>query len=275
MATDELSNQVTSLYSHDETVAAITSYYTLLSRAHAPNSWADLQYPPPEGWPQFDDPDVIAGLNLTDEALELVRHIPYFLRDELHLLPDVGSYSYIEDRELSRAAESGASLRRGETTPGEDEAPSHFVLLGGIIETRDRGSDFWIDTKRGNAVVGNWHGEGLTGPYIRPDGIYPEPDDNSYVDLFHRYDGYGDHNCWRISTFFPACERLLRELEWIPGMDEDDINRLYETESRDSDCWLDFKQMRQIMRNNGWPGDDWNPDGVLAEMDRLGWPRDV
>ncbi|KAK1672325.1 hypothetical protein BDP55DRAFT_673554 [Colletotrichum godetiae] len=39
-------------YSHEATVAAITSYYELLARVH-PGSVSSLKHPPPGGWPQI------------------------------------------------------------------------------------------------------------------------------------------------------------------------------------------------------------------------------
>lgn len=69
---------MSSAYSHDETIAAITSYYKLVSKAYAITRNSTLLHPPPKGWPELGRAEVAAGLGLSDAAVRLLRHIPYF-----------------------------------------------------------------------------------------------------------------------------------------------------------------------------------------------------
>ncbi|KAI1210175.1 uncharacterized protein F4807DRAFT_424113, partial [Annulohypoxylon truncatum] len=206
MSTEQPSSTGAILYSHDETVAAITSYYELVARAHAITDRSELLHPPPEGWPQLNDPDVVAGFGFSDEALELIRHIPYFeCSERVQILPDVEPHNYIERDLLPGVADRGKSIRRGEAEYGEDRTPPHLVLLGFIPPLREYGSDVYLDTKLGNVIIGNYHCNVQIGLGVESDAIYPEPDDNSYDDLFKDLDSDGEGSCYRISTFFAAC----------------------------------------------------------------------
>jgi hypothetical protein len=60
-------------YSHDVTVASITSYYTFLEHTHSDEA-VKFEYPPPTVWPQFKR-ELLPGC--TDAVVELLRHIPY------------------------------------------------------------------------------------------------------------------------------------------------------------------------------------------------------
>ncbi|KAI1140796.1 hypothetical protein F5Y05DRAFT_287078 [Hypoxylon sp. FL0543] len=270
MAADQAPSEgANNLYSHDETVAAITSYYKLVSRAHAVSTDSTLLHPPPEGWPQLSaDSGLVSGLGFSDEALNLIRHIPYFENsDLLQILPDVQPCSYIENQRLLAVANQRNSEQGGDG--GETSPPPHLVLLGQIPQQREFGHDVWLDTKLGNAIMGNYHAQARPSiGDIPEDGIYPDANDHSYDNLFSKYGQKGEGCTWRISTFFAACERNLRELEWIPGMDEGDNGWLLD-EGESPYAMLDYEHRKRIMRENGWPDGDWNPDGVVEELDRL------
>ncbi|XXG95827.1 hypothetical protein Hte_002098 [Hypoxylon texense] len=295
MATEQPPNTGARLYSHDDTVAAITSYYKLVSRAHAISVGSKLLHPPPEGWPQLTaNGDVAARLGLGDEPLNLIRHIPYFeFSDSLHILPDVQPKSYIDDqRRMAAARQRGAERGGGESdeaqtsssssssnTGGEEDSkrpPPHLVLLGHIAEGREYGHDAWLDTKLGNVVVGNYHGQARPsiGGIPEDGNSDPDGDDHLYDHLFRAYGLEGEGCVWRISTFFAACERNLRELVWMPGMDEGDGGWLLEDEGGSPYAILDYEHRKRIMRDNGWPSDGWNPDGVVEELDRLLIPEE-
>ncbi|KAI0101945.1 hypothetical protein F4776DRAFT_497021 [Hypoxylon sp. NC0597] len=273
MATEEAPNTSTSLYSHEETVAAITSYYELVSSVHSIATYSKLLYPPPEGWPQLAGDDMAAGLLHSEEAVKLIRHMPYFdMPDMIQILPDVEPISYIDEERVRRFAYVGKALRNGAIPQkGERNIPPHIVWLGHRPHEREYGHSVWLDTKLGNVILGNHHGEvefsGVAG--TQADGIWP--DDDSYDDLFvvHGIRGHGVPI--RIATFFAACERSLRTLEWLPGMDEDigedgflldDMDDLENTN-------LTYEQRIKIMLDNGWPDDDWNVEGAKRDLKRL------
>ncbi|OTA94879.1 hypothetical protein M434DRAFT_394249 [Hypoxylon sp. CO27-5] len=273
MATDQPPNIGGSLYSHDETVAAITSYYELVSRALGIATYSKLLYPPPEGWPQLADPDVVTGMFSTEEAMRLMRHIPYFeASDMVQIFPDVEPISHIDEERVRYSAYVGEALRNGAVgQKSELKIPPYMVWLGHPPHEREYGQSLWLDTKLGNVVLGNYHGmvtvRGIGD--TRADGIWP--DDDSYEDLFVECGIRGYGTPFRIATFFAACERQLRELEWLPGMDEDsgedgflliNFNDFVNTN-------LTYEQRKKIMLDNGWPGDSWNQKGAKKDINRL------
>ncbi|OTA62370.1 hypothetical protein K449DRAFT_382364 [Hypoxylon sp. EC38] len=264
MATGQPPNTGRSLYSHDETVSAITSYYELVSRALGIATYSKLLYPPPEGWPVLADPDVVNGMYYTEEAMRLIRHIPYFdMPDMVEILPDVASISHIN---VGKALRNGAVIWRGELN-----IPPYIVPLGHRPQEREYGHSLWLDTKLGNVILGNHHemvefsGVGDT----PADGIWP--DDGSYDDLFVEHGIRGHGVPIRIATFFAACERQLRQLEWLPGMEEDggEGGRLIDYfDDFEVNTNLTYEQRMKIMLDNGWP-DDWNQKGAIKDIHRL------
>ncbi|KAI6081543.1 hypothetical protein F4821DRAFT_248980 [Hypoxylon rubiginosum] len=265
MSTDQSSHTGAALYSHDDTVAAITSYYKLL--AHAIHSTESLLHPPPEGWPQLHDPDVVLGLGYSDEALNLIRHIPYFEQSDIfQIMPDVQPKSYIEVFHLERYANWGRILRSGSYNEPEDERgiPSHLICLGIRAEEREWGHEMWLDTKLGNVIVGSNHAQ------VPPDMVIVPEDcnswDDSYSNLFFDYGHEGEGFAWRIDTFFAACERHLREMHWIPGL----TSYVLHIDGEGNDiALLRNEQRKQIMRDYGWPGDSWDAWAAQDEFERV------
>ncbi|KAK8022111.1 hypothetical protein PG993_012878 [Apiospora rasikravindrae] len=211
-------------YSHDETVAAITSYYKLVSKAHAITRNSALLHPPPGGWPELSRPEVVAGLDLSDEVIRLLCHIPYFEDSEdVQILPDVQPHSYIEPQRIELYAERGkkqssATSDADSTTQDNEETPSpppHLVSLGCTAPDREYGHDVWLDTKRSIVLVGSYH-DVQPDIGVPEDGVSSSPsdydDDQAYENLFSEYGQKGSGRSWRIGTFFAACERNLREL---------------------------------------------------------------
>ncbi|KAK8061070.1 hypothetical protein PG997_015291 [Apiospora hydei] len=262
-----------SAYSHDETVAAITSYYKLVSKVHAITRNSTLLFPPPEGWPELGRAEVAAGLGFSDEVMRLLRHIPYFEDSEaVQILPDVQPHSYIEPQRIELYAELGkrsSAAGEGEETP---KPLPYLVSLGCNAPDREYGHDVWLDTKRGIVLVGSYHD-------VRPDigvpedGIFSSSDDDNnnegdYEDLFTEYGQKGSGRSWRVGTFFAACERNLRELMWMPGMDEGDEGWMLD-KGESPYAILDYEERMRIMRSKGWPGDSWDPEAVADEVDRL------
>ncbi|KAK7936731.1 uncharacterized protein PG986_015169 [Apiospora aurea] len=267
-----------SAYSHDETVAAITSYYKLVSKAHAIARNSTLLHPPPEGWPELGRPEVAAGLGLSDEAMRLLRHIPYFEGSEaVQILPDVQPHSYIEPQRIELYAERGKrSSAAGDTdkAAGEGEKtqkpPPHLVSLGCNAPEREYGHDVWLDTKRGIVLVGSYH-DVQPDIGVPEDGVFFSDDDDDgeeYENLFSEYGQKGSGRSWRVSTFFATCGRTLRELVWMPGMDEGDEGWMLD-QGESPYAILDYEERKRIMRSKGWPGDSWDPEAVAEEVDQL------
>ncbi|KAI0892931.1 hypothetical protein F4806DRAFT_499455 [Annulohypoxylon nitens] len=259
MATDQSSDPSAGYYSHEETVAAITSYYKLVQRAHAITNRGDLVHPPPEGWPQIDDPDLADGEpEYNEDCLKLMRHIPYFKdADRIQILPDVQPCGFIGYIRCSKYEED----------PDQPYIPPFLMMLGAIPHEREYGCDCWLDTKWGDILVGSYHDQGCVDIGTEQDCIDAEPDDHSYDNLFYEYEQHGAGSAWRISTFFAACEKQLKELKWIPGMSEGEEGRIIQDETS-TFSMLSMERRKQIMRDNGWPGDNWNPEAARAEVER-------
>lgn len=72
-------------YDRDEVIASVTDYYNFLI-THLHFQPSELKTPPPTGWPQIDQ-NRLAFLGKTDEAINLVQHLPYLPhgKEEKHI----------------------------------------------------------------------------------------------------------------------------------------------------------------------------------------------
>lgn len=283
-------------YSHDEAVAAITSYYKLVARAHAISGsyGLDLLHPPAEGWPQLSGDDAARRLGKSAAAMALIRHLPYFeVPDVVHIVPGVASLSYMAPPNLAPrtpGAPSEPPAAGGEeTTPG---LARHLVFLGEPPDLMEFGSDLCVDTQAGTAVLGNFHDETHPELFCDEDGWdavtalagagADEDQEGRYDGLFAEHGRPGAAWCWRVGSFFAACERNLRELRWVPGVEEEgQRGHLHsegegegegEDEDEDEDegrFALGLGTRRRLMRAHGWPGDGWNPRAARREVRRL------
>lgn len=125
----------------------------------------------------------------------------------------------------------------------------------------------WIDTQAGNIVVGNYDDE------AHPERHCPEEWNDAAADV--RYHGMFDEHgregaawCRRVDTFLAACERNLRALRWMPGLELGWRGSIDEDEA-DGRFALGLGEHRRIMRNHGWPGDGWDPKAARKEVGRL------
>ena len=67
------------VYSRDEVVQAVTSFYEFIVGLHVPES--ALKRPPPGGWPDIDDEDY-EWLGKDDTVIDLMRHLPYIYKED-------------------------------------------------------------------------------------------------------------------------------------------------------------------------------------------------
>ncbi|KAK8108536.1 hypothetical protein PG984_014337 [Apiospora sp. TS-2023a] len=88
-----------------------------------------------------------------------------------------------------------------------------------------------------------------------------DDENKAYADLFFGCGHQDSGGSWRVRTFFAACEHSLRELVWMPGMDEGDEGWLLD-QGESPYAMLDRETRRGIMRSKGWPGDAWDPDAA-------------
>ncbi|KAF2963741.1 hypothetical protein GQX73_g9832 [Xylaria multiplex] len=140
-------------YDRDAIARRLTEYYELLvGMAYLDPSV--IQRPPPQGW--SDDQlavDVLRKMNRSDEAIDLLRHIPYIRQDpkdeKWEIYPETRPISYLRDGWLLRGktAEScaGKRLHHLNMMPFDAEYPAGMISL-----TFGRDATFWVvDTDAG------------------------------------------------------------------------------------------------------------------------------
>ena len=84
------------LYSQDETISAIRSFYKFLTKLYMPDSY--VVEPPPGGWDHMTDED-LAPLGKSKEVMALLRHLPYIIEpgfESLDCIP-VGPNLFMAD----------------------------------------------------------------------------------------------------------------------------------------------------------------------------------
>jgi hypothetical protein len=110
-------------YSREATIAAITNFYTFLTRMYMNES--QVIYPPAEGWPSIvnADPAKLQDLGKSDEVLSLLAHLPYIrCPGDWNHDADVVPWNSFQDwssllKELDGGAGEGEALR--ERTEGQ------------------------------------------------------------------------------------------------------------------------------------------------------------
>lgn len=242
----------TTTFSHDVALAAITRYYQFLERLCGSGT---TKYPPEGGWPQIQ-PHLAEHMNMGPEALRLVRHLPTFARD---VVPECRPYNY-----PGEFAKLQATIKEPETKPPQSvyetmpapdaEFPPHvFPLVWGGYRL---GSRLAIDTKRGVAI---WHNSNEDSQ-LKP---WPEPDAPSEIDYdsdpeahepLHSSRGWRAAPTYRIETFFAMAEEHLKLLNWIPNIELSECNIEEPKRALDEEQQARIK----IMRDAGWPGDNWD-----------------
>ncbi|PMD40584.1 hypothetical protein L207DRAFT_633572 [Hyaloscypha variabilis F] len=208
-------------YSREEAVAAIRSFYEFFTQTPSLDP-SDIEYPPPEGWPEINAHSM-AGLNKTDDVIELLKHLPYTpwsvqIAYQTHTI-DYTTPDIQNDIEKARL--------EGHIVPvGAGVIPEHVVPLtmGGIY-----GSALLLDTK-----------EGTVTDYI----LMERPERETAA--------RGDPNYWRayrtlpVAEFFQSWIDNYRSLDWVTVPDNvDDGAMLSHTKRTD--------EVRAIYRAHGWP----------------------
>lgn len=149
-------------HARDEFVSELTSYYTFLTHVFLPPS--AIRHPPPGGWahitPSFVDS---YGLGKDAAVTDLMRHIPYILRDEAD-----GDHPWIIYEKTAAVDYAGEVIlgrrnKRGVEHLVEPEVeemfcgmpPAHVYVLATHTGGRD-GHFVFVDTRRAVVVVADW-----------------------------------------------------------------------------------------------------------------------
>lgn len=245
-------------YDREATIAAITDYYTFLTRMYMDES--QVISPPAGGWPSIvnADPAKLQDLGKSDEVLSLLARLPYIRcpgswNYEVDAVP---YYSFEDWRYLFEELDQGSKgkdLRR--LTEGWDLADLSLPHVFGLAHATGVASPVIVlDTELG--IV---HWEDYTCLYeigrnraradweeLKKDRLdLDELDDVvSQAEADWRYSA----SAWAIPDFFEVLKDEFRSLNWVP------VSPYTVCSSREGPHEVGMKSMiKDIYRQYGWP----------------------
>ena len=147
-------------YSRDQVIHEITSFYTFLTHLHIPPS--ELRFPPAGGWPSINAQSY-SFLKKNDTVIDLLRHLPYFTREESACGPEIYYLTAVVDYEgeqirseigFAEEHRQGVSLFSIEpqASEGETTIPPYMLVLASETSGAD-GFWFLLDTDRGTMTL--------------------------------------------------------------------------------------------------------------------------
>jgi hypothetical protein len=235
-------------YSLEATVAAITSFYELVASLLS-DEISQLQYPPPGGWPEINRNE-FAILNLSDNALELLRHLPYFTDDSIQIMPKTAPNNYMDPQRRSDWSQQSRHLYGQPFSMTPNPTPDIVCLADMVEPERKDGLTILLDTRHG-VVILEGAKEGF--PYLEYFGggdanVCNCPENSPEI----RYRDF-----WKIDSFFRNCQRQFLVMNWMPMLEEPYSADL-EVLSRDQRPSTEKEAMRmRILQEAGWPGDEY------------------
>ncbi|KAK7433673.1 hypothetical protein CaCOL14_009286 [Colletotrichum acutatum] len=289
-------------YSHEATVAAITSYYELLARVH-PDSVSSLKYPPSGGWPQITL-ESFSILGRSDTVIELIRHIPYFTSDRISFMKSTTPRNFA-DASFCRRTHEESRVYNEEVRPvpqdkiganpgyspegGGVPIPSSMFTLAMLAEEKEEGYDILLDTEHNIVIVVRVGEEFLHGwPPVPPDANHinwggddkdevegekegesdgeDSEDSEENVDLYLLGHDWRYSPTYRIDTFFNMCQEQWKVMNWMPKMEwAGQIEEGYRSAETKLDETYGDGLRQKIMRDAGWPG--------TGEAVGMGWDK--
>ena len=226
----------------------MTDFYEFCSRVF----WElPVQHAPPGGWPSINQ-ETLAGLQKSDQAVGLLRHLPYpdFDASQVAFTPLIMDHTRVIDyRSEYIHSKIRSSVLETKPEPFTNRDPPLTPSCACIATSAGRNGYFVVvDTENGYVYWGD------------PNGQHdePEPELNATLELFNgdpanawrrRYVGV---NVYRPADFFALCKQRFRELRWI-GCGHWVIFSLRMNSEWGEDG--EHEEMVQKMRKAGWPGD--------------------
>ncbi|KAK3297830.1 uncharacterized protein B0H64DRAFT_373128 [Chaetomium fimeti] len=209
---------ITYEYSREETIAAVSDYYTFLTQMYIEDS--HVVYPPPGGWPEIvnADPAVLQSFGKSDEVLALLAHLPY-IRCSWENPAEVAPGCTVADwpdliTSLSKPLRPGESVTQARSvrlaTEGTfcDISPSHVV---GLTTSLDQA--MVLDTKHGIIHWEDCPGRIDFGGHCKTNVDWSELDDGvSQEEADWRYGA----TAWTIPDFFEVLKDQFIRLNWLP-----------------------------------------------------------
>lgn len=266
-------------YSHDKTVAAITSFFQFVQRMHDEYLDRELEYPPPEGWPQLT-PEILGGLGYSPAVIDLLRHIPYFMGERTgppeildstqlitwahpDAIPTELSEEWVVKNRLARLS------REDEDVTLNSRPPAYVVQLA---EGGRYGYDVHLDTHRAAIVC---YKTNDTWPNYFPSGDLEQYTDDDQSWEFQEAPWYAGE-VYGIETFFELIKEEFRNMHSMPTLDgSGEVHELATGDVLPSGKVRDDVdvQKRAILKGAGWPGEDgelgvgWDVEKAMKDWD--------
>ncbi|KAK4040102.1 hypothetical protein C8A01DRAFT_15989 [Parachaetomium inaequale] len=237
-------------YSREATIAAVTDYYTFLTRMYLKES--HVVYPPAGGWPAIvnAEPSELQSLGKSDEVLALLAHLPYIRHpiygdgeDSAEVAPchTVADWTRFIARLTPVKAKEIRALTEGELAYMHI-SPPHVVGL-----TMSPIDEAWVlDTELG---IIHWQD--------CPSRIDFGDDRLASVqwDLEHEVseeeaDWRQSATAWAIPDFFELLKDQFIKLKWIP-ISHSTLKGVPDDEDDDEEGMIPMLQ--EIYRQHGWP----------------------
>lgn len=246
-------------YAREATIAAITDYYTFLTRMYMDES--QVISPPAGGWPSIvnADPAKLQDLGKSDEVLSLLAHLPYIrCPGDWHYEVDAVPHCSFEDwrylfEVLGQDWGKGEDLRQ--LTEGWPLATLSLPHVFGLAHaTQEDSPVIVLDTELGivhwddytcpdeigrHRARVDW--EGLKKDRLDLDSL---DDVVSQAEADWRYSA----SAWAIPDFFEVLKDEFRSLNWVP------ISPYTVRGSRELPNEVGMMSMvKDIYRQHGWP----------------------
>lgn len=226
-------------YSQDATVAAVTDFYTFLTKMYLPES--AVVHPPPGGWPTLASD--LRGLGKSEEVLSLLSHLPYVRQDlDDSEVPQVTPGGRWIDWRMSGtwAREGGSDIDELRTIT-EGPAIMEHVPESVVGLTMSEHHVFLIDTELGVVYWPECPGRLRDGPRCIEDDPYDYCDDDD--DAEWRADGAA----WSVADFFRVLKAEYRSLRWVPW------NEYEVLDSESTMARNPIPALQDVYRRHGWP----------------------
>ncbi|KAK3171999.1 hypothetical protein OEA41_004083 [Lepraria neglecta] len=237
MANDKL------VYSRDEVVSELTSFYEFLVGLHLPASV--IKYPPPGGWPNITPErlaSAVPAMKKNNDVLDLIRHIP-FVRQE-HCDESYEIYEKTTAVDYNGVGFRGAPVS-GDPIEEITIVPAHVMTLATTPGGRE-GYYFFIDTERGTITIMDFQ----QGP--RPTELTQGKGD-------HSEEEWRDHAAYSVKDFFEMLKEEFRSLEVIPT-EPNDVRMI-------SRCnYYDMDRLKDVYRTHGWGTNDYRKEECMKRV---------
>ncbi|CRK19696.1 hypothetical protein HYQ45_016451 [Verticillium longisporum] len=259
-------------FDQEEFLRLITDHYEFCHRVY----WNDLPISRAllGGWPEIP-PEVLAGLQKNDGAVNLIRNLPYpeFSRDRQYssFTPLLMFDTQVIDYRLDYVQESivcdELESKPEPFTTLDPPLPASCVCIARCYSRN--GYFVVVDTEDGYVYWGDPNGE----------HDEPEPELKKTLERFED----DDVNDWRVygvnvytpADFFALCKHRFREMRWI-GTGHWYISAVRMNIDSDN---FGFERGHDVMvgllREAGWPGDgegrDWDPAKFHALLENARW----